>query len=285
MTETLQRRSEILKLSALLRVVPGDLDYLATATSEDLHRLRGQVTEKLSEGYGRRYRRLISLSGHLPAGWVARAAEAFVDPMLAAQIAQLLDPDRATDLARRLEPTYLADVAGHLNLARTSEIVARLPCNVTGTVAIVLSTREDFVTLGRFITLLPARNLEATYACLPDIALLRTAFVLEDKDQLEDLVRLLPPDRRRGIIDAARDSQLWPETLDLLGHLAPDTQAEMVNLAAADPRTLDSLRASADEHDLWEDILPLVGLLDEENERVVAARLASRGHPLVEGTI
>ena len=56
-----------------------------------------------------------------------------------------------------------------------------------------LLRREEYVTMGRFVGHLHDDAVRATFDVLDDVALLRVAFVLEQKESLEHLISLLPP--------------------------------------------------------------------------------------------
>ena len=101
--------------------------------------------------------------------------------------------------------------------------------------------------------------------------------MLESKDSLKDLVGVLPGERLDGILAAAASANLWPEVLDLLGHLTLDQRRELVERAAAwdDGSTLGALLDAARTQNMWAELLPLVSLLPAEGRERVAGIVGS----------
>jgi hypothetical protein len=67
--------------------------------------------------------------------------------------------------------------------------------------------------------------LTATLGRLSDEDLLRTAFVLEDTDGLDEIVALLADERFHALVDAARKDDLEQEGRELLAHLSDKRRA------------------------------------------------------------
>jgi hypothetical protein len=133
-------------------------------------------------------------------------------------------------------------------------------------------TRGEYVTMGRFVGHLSDEAITAALAAMDDRSLLSVVFVLEDKDQLPDLVSLLPDARVAGVIQAAADNDLWVEALDLLDHLTPQQRDDMVAATLQlEPDALDSIVAAVIAHELWEEVLPIA-----EHDATVQAALAAR---------
>ncbi len=131
--------------------------------------------------------------------------------------------------------------------------------------------------MGRLVGLMPPESISAALEVLDDRSLLQTAFVLESKDGLRELVSLLPPERIDGIIDAAASGGLWPEALDLVANLDSEQRAEFAHhTGGRGPEALDSLLSSVDELGLWKELRPLESELPPAaRARVRAARAAA----------
>jgi hypothetical protein len=132
----------------------------------------------------------------------------------------MLDPARAADVAAKLSPSFLVDVAIEIDPRRASDVIGRIPPRQVADIAAELVQREEYVTIGRFVGHIGTDALRAALDVMSDRDLLEVAFVLEQKDGLDELVSLLPTERLPAVIDAAARDDLWPQALDLLGHLS-----------------------------------------------------------------
>lgn len=226
-------RPEILKLARLLRCEPERLAYLDEVPPDDLRALREQVTDLLFTANEGTLRRLAAASRLLPTGLVALMGEHAFGPLLAARIAGLLEPHRAIEVAERLPTPFLASVAVELDPRRVNEVIAGIPPGQVAEISAELTARREYVAMGRFVSHLPPASLQAAVGALSDGDLLRTAFVMEDKDRLEELADALGEDRLDGLIEAAESEQLWTEALDLVSHLSPERKTALAERAQA----------------------------------------------------
>ncbi len=277
MSETLEARAEIVKLSRLLGRDPDQLGYLEGTPAAELRLLREQVTDGLFTAHGPALARLASASRLLPVALVATLGEKVFGPVLSARVAGLLDPGRAVEMASRLPVKFLADVAIELDPRRASDVIAQIPPEQIAAITRELIAREEYVTMGRFVGHLGTDSIVSAVAAIDDTCLLRVAFVLESKDTLKDLVGVLPSERLDGIVEAAASADLWREVLDLLGHLTLDQRRELVERASAwdDGSTLGSLLEAARAEGMWAELLPLVSLLPADGRDRVAGLVGS----------
>ena len=227
----LATRAELLKLARLLNRDPDQLSYLEVVAADDLRAFREQLTEVLFASSSKTLTRLAVASKLLPTGVVATIAQRAFGPLLAARVAGLLDPGRAVDVAAKLPPDFLADVAVELDPRRASKVIAAIPVSQIRAVTRELAGREEYVTMGRFVGHLPDASVYAALDEIDDRALLRIAFVLEHKERLDELLEQLGGQRFEGLVEAAADEDLWPEVLDVLGHVGPARQRELAQLA------------------------------------------------------
>ncbi|GAB3473789.1 hypothetical protein [Amycolatopsis cihanbeyliensis] len=240
--DELAAQAEVLKLSRLLKAPPERFDFLERVPPEDLRLLRERATDLLFDSNLGALRRMAVASRLLPGAVLARIAERVFGPALCARVAGLVDVPRGVDVARRLSPGFLADVAAELDPRRASEIISGIPAPTVAEVAGELAGREDWITLGRFVGHLPAPAVSASLARIPDAALLRIAFVIDEKDRIDHVIGLLPPERFAGLARAAAEHDLWPSALDLLSHLG---EAAGNRLTAAVDALEPDLRARA----------------------------------------
>jgi hypothetical protein len=119
--------------------------------------------------------------------------------------------------------------------------------------------------MGRFVGYLKQPALRAAMEGIDDVALLQTAFVMEGKERLDEILALLPGDRMRTIVLAAEKRDMWPETLDLLANVSPERRAELVDIAVNEglEQTLPSLIAAVEATGAWESGLRLLAELPE----------------------
>lgn len=277
MSETLEARAEILKLSRLLCREPASLEYLADTPSAELRLLREQITDVLFTAHGPALARLAAASRLLPVALTATLGEKVFGPVLSARIAGLLDPDRAVDMASRLPVQFLADIAIELDPRRASAVISRIPPEQIAAITRELIAREEYVTMGRFVGHLGTDSIVSAVGVMDDTRLLHVAFVLESKDSLKELVGVLPSERLDGIVQAAASANLWPEVLDLLGHLTLEQRRALVDRASAwdDGSTLGALLEAARTQGMWAELLPLVSLLPSEGRERVAVLVSA----------
>ncbi|MFJ8913955.1 hypothetical protein [Amycolatopsis sp. NPDC102389] len=220
-TENFASQAEILKLARVLGTTPERLSYLANVDAAELQAFREQVTDTLFDANLAALERMAMASKLVPSPILAKIAEKVFGPLLCARIAGLVDVSRGVDVAKRLKPPFLADVAAELDPRRASAIIARIPLDTVVAVAGELVRREDWITVGRFVGHLPDPTVRRALAVISDEALIRIAFVLDDKSRIDHVLGLLPEARFRGLLQvAAADEDLWAPVLDLLTHLS-----------------------------------------------------------------
>lgn len=224
--------AEILKLARLLRVKAERLIYLQRLDPEDVKQLREQVTEMLFSAHTQTLSKLAAASKLLPVGLNARLAERTFGAILSAHMAGLVEPGRAVEMASRLPAPFLAEVASHIDPRRTGPVIAGIPPPRIAEIARQLLDRQDFVTMGRAVGQLSPEALKAALEVLDDASVLRAAFVMEDKDNLSQLAELLGEDRLVGLIDAAEESGLQEEAIDLLSRLGEAQREALLAIIA-----------------------------------------------------
>ncbi len=275
MNDSPQVRAEVLKLARLLGRNADELAYLHRLRVDDIRRLRERATDILFEAERRRMQRLALASRLLTPALIAMVAQKAFGPLLAARVAGYLDASRAAEVARRLPVAFRADMAVEMDPRRVVGLVSQLPAESIVGVARELRRRDEFVTMGRFAGHLADDALRAVLADLDDEALLRVAFVTEDRDRLDRIIGLLPAARLAGLMRTAMDARLWSELLDLLGCLGEPLRAELLN-AAADQgdAVLDSMVDAVRDHNLWGVLLPAARAMREESRARLAEHLA-----------
>ncbi len=215
----------------MLQREPDTLAYLEGVSESDLRALRELVTDRLFSAQGPALSRLAGASKLLPTGLVATIGQRTFGPLLCARVAGLLDPSRAVEVAAKLPTPFLADVAVELDPRRAYEVIGGMPSERVGEVAAELAARGEYVTLGRFVGHITPDALTAALERLSDEDVLRTAFVLEERERLDELAELLGSARLARLAAVAESSGLEEQGRELLGHLSPAQRATVGRLA------------------------------------------------------
>jgi hypothetical protein len=263
-SERLEARAEVLKLARILSAQEEELGFLAELPTAELREFRESVTNRLFDSSSKLLERIAAAAKLIPSGLIATIAERAFGPLLCARAAGAVDTAKAIDVAKRLPAEFLADTTIELDPRRVAPIIAAVPGELVVKVARVLGERHEYVTMGRFLAFVTDSAIVSAIGVLDDEALLRTAFVLEHKDRLDHALGLLPPERLPGVVLGATALELWPEALDLLGHLCDATRVRLAaDPAFHDPEILDALVRAAAAAGLWVDLVPLIDVLPE----------------------
>lgn len=286
MSERLDNAAEILKLERLLTLPAGELAFLESVPSSELRDLRDQVTNSLFDAGEKMLTRLGAAAKLLPSPLVATIAEKSFGPLLCARAAGKVDPSKAIDVSKRLSPVFLADATIELDPRRVAAIIAGVPTSLVKPVSAELGKRREFVTMGRFLAYVPDDAIAAALEVLDDEAVLRTAFVLEHKEALNNAIGVLPPARLPGVLKTAAVHDLWPEALDLLGHLRQDLLIRVAEVVAGlDDDEIDSLIRAVQADDLWGDLTPVIAQMSEASRLRMARVPAFSEAPVITGLL
>lgn len=229
---SLESRAEVRKISRELQVSAEALDGLTPLAPGDLRHLRGLVADALHEAHRPAFSRAASASALLPTALTARLAQSLIGPYLAARIAAEMPADRAVKLAGHLDVAFLADVCMSLDPARVAATVRGLAEERVLAVGMELLHRGEYVTLGRFVDLVPPGVLdEMTRRVTDPDALLQIATAVEARHRLDDLVRRIDDDRLRAMVEVAVARDAIDPVATLIVHLGPGTRARLARLA------------------------------------------------------
>lgn len=268
MSAALDTRAEIVKLARLLGREPDELSYLAAVPSDALRELRERATDSLFDADDEPLRRVAKAAGIPPVQVLPPIAERVFGPLLCARVAGYVDPGRAVEIAKRLPASFLADVAVEVDPRRASVVIGEISADTAVEVGRELVARREFVAMGRFFGHVSGDALRGAIETFDAEALLRTAFVLEGKERLDDVVPMLPPERLKDLLRTAGEAGLWPETLDLVTQLDPAHAGALADLAADEPdEVLDSMVRAAHDEGLWDSVLPFVREMSDESQR------------------
>ena len=269
----LASQAEVIKLGRVLGVEPGDLEFLGGASAESLRMLRESVTEHLLEEDRPFFRRLAQVFERVPTVIAAKIARS-IDPMVVAGVAVEIQARRVVTLGQRLHTPFLADVCMHLDPRRARDAIRLFPVDLVVDVALELDSRDDLVTMSRFVDYVSDDTMLAVEEALHDESrLLRVAFLMESKNRVDHIFRMLPPERvQRMLVRVQEDPEgLLSEFLSLLIHVSYGFKRELGDiLAAQDEELIDGYIRAVDQRGLWSDVLPVVAAMsDSSRARVV----------------
>lgn len=290
---SLASRAEVMKLAQQLSLDEArlaTLPQLAEVPADVLRHVRLAIAERCARHERERLQRLARWARWLPARLVAVFVRLRLSPLLTARLAALLPADLTARLAAYLPSELLADVAIRLDVRAARELMSLLPLPRILNIADVLLQHRDYLTLGRFVTLVPDEVVRAVAAQVPDeIDLLQIVFGVDVPAQVDHLVRLLPPERiERALMLLAHDEHKphWPALLALVSHVGSNLQTELGERAAALGDTvLDAIVQTAHEQDLWEDLLPVVANLSPALQRHVVSLPSLQCLPVLERAV
>ena len=274
MSARLETAAEVLKLERLLGIEEGEFDFLSEVPAEELRTLRERVTDSIFDSGGAALARLGASAKLVPSPLVATICESSFGPLLSARAAASCDPAKAIDVAKRMSAAFLCDTTIELDPRKVAAIISGVPIELVEPVARELGAREEYVTMGRFLAFVPDEAISAAMGALSDEALLRTAFVLEHKERLDDAIGLLEPGRMAGVLRCAADQGLWPEALDLIDNISDDRRAAIAeDVAGLGDEVISGLIAAASEADIWDSLVPVVGAMSDESLAKIAPTL------------
>ena len=268
---SLEARAETIKLARLLGQPPENFDYLLEQPAELTRRFREGLSDALFDQHRQGFERLAKLSGLLPTAITATLASTLLGATMSGRVAGELPPERAVKLAKKLPTEFLVRVCVELDPRRAEPLIKQMPADIVIKVANGLIDREDYITMARFVGALPQDVLEQTInAIKSDEVLLRVGFFVENKSQLDEVIRILDEDRLRGAIQAATDHDLWPEALSLVTQITDDLKGQLGDIVAdQDESVLDGLADTAQQQQLWSAVLTAVTSMNEDNQRKV----------------
>lgn len=270
----LAARAELIKLGRSLGVGAGQLDFLGAQAPEVLRHLRVALSDRIFDEQRQLFRLLASWARWLPAWLAAGLVRWWLGPRLTARIAGELPAWRAAAISRYLPAFFMAEVAIALDPRSARELIGLLPVGQVAAIARVLLDKRDFVTIGRFVGLMPDEVVREVADEIADEGdLLEIVFHLESRERIDHLVHILPSERiHRAMMIVCDPSrrELWPKLLALVTNVGYGLKRELGDLAASQgDEVLAAIVRAAQEEGLWADILPVVVCLSPDVQRRV----------------
>lgn len=271
MSAQLATHAEIVKIAHLFQLDADELEYLAKCDPDTLVELRLQLVELFYGDEGSGLKRFAKVGNLLPSSVIATLTREAVGPVLAARIAGFVDPRQAAAVVSKLPVGFVVDIATSIDPRRVAPVVGRLDTRVIDELALELIRREEYVTMGQFVGFAPEETLRSAFNFASDEALLRTAFVAEDKDRISDALAPQTDERIMSIIKTAIKVDIWPEAMDLFTQLSDEQYVRVINIAGKLPPTvLDRMIAMTTESEGWPILIPAVAQMDDPNRAAEA---------------
>ncbi|MDJ1133911.1 hypothetical protein [Streptomyces iconiensis] len=276
--DALRNRAETEKIAALLGVEDATrLAFLHALPHDDLRRFRQQTVAALHDGAPDMLDRIAGATKLVPAAVSAAISQKALGPRLAAAVAGRLEPARAAAIIEKLPVSFTASSCAYLDPRRIPGIVDRLDGDLVVRIAVALAERGDHLTMGRFVGHLRDEAISRILGFIEGSAVLRTGFYIDEPARIGPILDLLGAERLARLITTAGTENLWPEALAVAAMADDEHRRRIASLTAAQSTEhLDSLVRAVHEGGLWESLLPLVALLDDDEDapgqlRTVAA--------------
>ena len=270
-----QRMAEAAKLASQLGLEPAQMAFVDSLGVQELKTLRESIADAMFDEARPRFERAAAASVLLPNGMLADIAERIAGPMLSARIVGLMDTKAALKITLKCSDSFIADAAMELDPRKAKDLIGSVPVERIARLADILVERKAYVTMGRFVDLIQPDVIARVIAQIKDDeALLRTAFFVESKDVLNDLMQFLPAHRVRDLatLAARGDEDLWIEALALTDHLNAEWKGKVGDMVAyAGEDVLSSLLQNAHRLNLWDSVLAVVAHMNPEARKKIAS--------------
>lgn len=253
------------KLARCLDVDRSEVEFLAGVGVAELRELRGRIDDRFASASGDRLAGVIAASKLVPTALAATIGEKWFGAVLCARLVGLVDSKRGAQYARHLSVDFMADITARTDPRVVGDLVHELDPAIMRLIAVALMTRDDHLTLSHFVGHIPAEVVADILGALADnAAVVRIARFVEDLDELDPIVALLPDERIVALVQAVAAEDLWVDGLHLFSHLG-DEQITRIALTIVHqhPAALRTALEAFDRHDLWAQGLQLVEHLDE----------------------
>ncbi|ENW93525.1 hypothetical protein [Acinetobacter sp. NIPH 298] len=282
--------AEIIKLARILSVSEQQLAFLQSIAPESLRQFRFAIIELLQDQQKARFRHLATWVNWLPNGLNVFMVKRFLDPLIVAQIAVHLSTENLYRIAKKLSAETLAEISVHLDPRLARELLVYLTTHHIIEIAQVLLQKRDFVTMGRFVSMLSDEVVQDVAQIVEQESdLLEIAFYIESRERIDHLVHVLPKARiEKALLIICDPTQrlVWPKLLALMSHIGYELKQELGDLAVQQGETvINAIIQAAQEDQLWEDMLPVVACLSAQAQHYVANLSALRQVDIIQSIV
>lgn len=282
--------AEIIKLARILSVSEQQLAFLQSIAPESLRQFRFAIIELLQDQQKARFRHLATWVNWLPNWLNVFMVKRFLDPLIVAQIAVHLSTENLYRIAKKLSAETLAEISVHLDPRLARELLVYLTTHHIIEIAQVLLQKRDFVTMGRFVSMLSDEVVQDVAQIVEQESdLLEIAFYIESRERIDHLVHVIPKARIEKallIISDPTQRLVWPKLLALMSHIGYELKQELGDLAVQQGETvINAIIQAAQEDQLWEDMLPVVAGLSAQAQHYVANLPALRQVDIIQSIV
>ncbi|ENU30836.1 hypothetical protein F991_01350 [Acinetobacter sp. CIP-A165] len=282
--------AEIIKLARILKVSEQQLLFLQKISPESLRQFRFAIIELLQDQQKARFRHLATWVNWLPNGLNVFMVKRFLDPLIVAQIAVHLSTENLYRIAKKLSAETLAEISVHLDPRLARELLVYLTTHHIIEIAQVLLQKRDFVTMGRFVSMLSDEVVQDVAQIVEQESdLLEIAFYIESRERIDHLVHVIPKARiEKALLIICDPAQrlVWPKLLALMSHIGYELKQELGDLAVHQGETvINAIIQAAQEDQLWEDMLPVVAGLSAQAQHYVANLPALRQVDIIQSIV
>lgn len=283
-------QAEIIKLARILKVTEAELAFLQPLAPENLRQFRFAILERLQNQQKKRFRYLAAWVSWLPRWISVFMVKHCLEPFIVAQIAVYLSTESSYRIVKHLPAKTVAAISVYLDPRLARELLGYLTTHQITEITRVLLEQRDFVTMGRFVSML-------SDAVLQDVAqvvesesdLLEIAFFIESREQIDHLVHVLPKQRIEKallIIGDPAQRLIWPKVLALMSYISYGLKQELGDLAVLQGEpVINAIIQAAQEDQLWEDMLPVVACLSAQAQHFVANLPALRRVEIIQSIV
>lgn len=262
---TLATQAEITKLSRLLGCPEAQLSGLTALPTLTIRQMREACVSTLFDGDKGAFQKIAASTKLMPGPLVALIAEKAMGPLLCARVSGLLPPKDAVDTAKRLGVPFLTEVTILLDPRRAAPMLQLMPLEIIVKVSEELTRRHDYVTMARFVEVLPNAAIEAVMKNLAADALLRSGALVETSTRLEEVIGILSDTRLSELLAVAAqpDLHLSAASMAMMETLGPSMRARLITAAInhPNPAVLKEMKVAMVEHSMQAVFAPGVALL------------------------
>ena len=286
-TRTIEVDTALAKLARILEVDPTEVEFLGHLDVVELRELRWRINDTLNAADAKRLNGVMAASKLVPIGLAATIGEKWFGPVLCARLVGLVDPKRAGLYAKHLSVDFMADITARTDPRVAGDLVHELDLRAMQRIATALLERGDHLTLSHFVGHIPAEVVAAVLEAIDDnAAVVRIARYVEDLDDLDPVVALLPDDRIVDLVHAVEAADLWVDALHLFSQLG-DAQITRIatTIARLDPDSVATALAAFTRHDLWPQGIRLVDHLAPADLATLAGELVRLDDAVIGGAV
>lgn len=264
-----------MRLANLIGIDAEEIGFLAGLTAESLYEFRQQLIE-IYFAENAALGRFAKLANKMPSAVIAKLTVDVIGPILSARIVGEVEPSAAINVLKRVPIEFAVDTAIQADPRRIKPLFSESPSDVSKAIADELIYRKEYVAIGQLIAFVENDVMEHALGTATDIDVLRSSFMIENKERLADGLAMMSDERLESITKTAASEDMWLEVLDMMSHLEFDEFRRVVTPAMRlDVATLSELIDFVHENEFWYVAIPAICLAEDPSnglEALLAAK-------------